>query len=68
MTDPTSPPADAARLSRLLFEARESLEMWADVVEARTSRADEYTRGLVARIDGYRAGRGWSPHGLGGEA
>lgn len=53
-------------LSRLLFEARESCEMWADVVEKRVG-PDTYTRGLVERIDAYRAARGWSPHGFGGE-
>jgi glutamine synthetase len=66
MSDSAVAPTDA-ELSRLLFEARESVEMWADVVEARTGKADNYTRGLVARIDAYRAERGWSPHGFGGE-
>lgn len=57
----------SADLSRLLFEARESVEMWADVVEARMGVPDSYTRGLVERLDAYRAERGWSPHGFGGE-
>lgn len=59
---------DAAELSRLLFEAREQIDMWADVVEARTSKPANYTRDLVKRIDLYRAERGWSPHGFGGES
>jgi hypothetical protein len=59
--------SDAARLSRLLFSARESIEMWADVVESRTGKRDEYNRRLVAEIDEYRAEQGWSPHGFGGE-
>lgn len=62
-----SPPGDAARLSKLLFEAREQIEMWADAVGGRTGRSTDYLRGLVARIDAYRAERGWSPNGFGGE-
>jgi hypothetical protein len=50
-----------------MFEAREQVEMWADVVEARSGRPAEYPRRLVAAIDAYRAERGWSPHGFGGE-
>lgn len=56
------------RLSALLFRARESIEMWADVVEARTGQADNYNRQFVRAIDDYRAEHGWSPHGFGGEA
>jgi hypothetical protein len=58
---------DAARLSKLLFSARESLSMWADVVESRSGRPDQYTRRLVAEIDAYRAEQGWNPDGFGGE-
>lgn len=54
-------------LSKLLFEARESLDMYADVVEARSGRKTPYLLELVARIDAYRAERGWSPNGFGGE-
>jgi hypothetical protein len=61
-------PTEAARLSKMLFSARESLEMWADVVERRSGRSDDFTRGLVREIDEYRAERGWSPHGFGGES
>lgn len=59
--------AEARRLSGLLWEARESLSMWADVVEGQSGRTDVYTRGLVERIDVYRGERGWSPNGFGGE-
>lgn len=59
--------SEAARLSKLLFDARESVEMFADVVEARTGRRDEFNRRLVVDIDAYRAERGWSPNGFGGE-
>lgn len=62
------PPERVAELSRLLFEAREHVEMYADVVEARTGRRADHTRALVAEIDQYRAERGWSPDGFGGEA
>lgn len=57
----------SADLSRLLFEARECIEMWADVVESRMGVPDTYTRGVVARLDAYRAHRGWSEHGFGNE-
>lgn len=56
------------RLSAMLFDAREQIEMWADVVESRTGQPAEHARRLVAEIDGYRAERGWSPNGFGGEA
>jgi hypothetical protein len=58
---------DAARLSRMLFEARERVDMARDMVEIRTGKTDEWARRLVAEIDAYRAERGWSPHGFGGE-
>ncbi len=58
---------DPARLSKLLFEARELVEMWADVVESRTMRPAEYPRRIVAEIDAYRAERAWSPNGYGSE-
>lgn len=58
---------DAARLSRILFSAREQCDMWADVVERQTGQPATAVRALVAEIDAYRASRGWSPHGFGGE-
>lgn len=59
--------SEAARLSRLLFMARESVEMWADTVERMSGRPDNHNRSLLAEIDNYRSERGWSPHGFGGE-
>ena len=59
---------NAARLSKLLFDARESIEMLAETVEARMGRRDEFNRRLVAEIDEYRAEQGWSPDGFGGES
>lgn len=56
-----------AELSKMLFEAREAVEMLADMVEHRTGQPSRHERDLVARIDSYRARRGWSPHGFGGE-
>lgn len=56
-----------AELSKLLFEAREEIEMWADVVEVRTGKPARQTRELLAALDAYRAERGWSPHGFGHE-
>ena len=67
MTDPAQA-TEAAQLSALLFKSREELDMWADVVEARAGRPAASTRHLIAEIDGYRAARGWSPDGFGGES
>lgn len=61
-------PSDNARLSRMLFESREAVEMYADIVTARTGQEPAQLRRLVAEIDAYRAERGWKPHGYGGEA
>jgi hypothetical protein len=58
---------DTARLSKLLFEAREVAEMFADVVHLRTGNADNMAARVRDEIDAYRAERGWSPHGFGGE-
>jgi hypothetical protein len=74
VTGPVPPPGDESAavkdvrlLSRLLFESRERVEMARDMVESRTGQTDEWARRLVAEIDEYRAARGWSPHGFGGE-
>lgn len=64
---PENADIEVQQLSRLLFEAREQIEMWADVVERQTGRSADYPRRLVAEIDAYRAERGWSPHGFGDE-
>jgi hypothetical protein len=63
----TTPPSENARISRLLFCAREEIEMWADVVESRSGEIAESQRRTIREIDEYRAERGWSPHGFGGE-
>lgn len=59
--------SENARLSKMLFEAREAIEMYADVVEAQAGRPDPWLRGLTAKIDAYRAEHGWTPDGFGGE-
>jgi hypothetical protein len=58
---------DPALLSRLLWDAREIVEMFEDIAERRTRKPNEWTRRLITDIDAYRAGRGWSPDGFGGE-
>jgi hypothetical protein len=58
---------DPAQLSKLLFEARELVDMLGDMVAARTGGADDWSRRVRDEIDAYRAERGWSPHGFGGE-
>ena len=59
---------DAPRLSKMLFESREAVEMYADIVESRTGAEDTWLRRLVNEIDLYRQQRGWSRHGFGNEA
>jgi len=58
---------EARRLSKMLFVARESIEMFADIVENRTSRRSKDLRRQVAEIDQYRAEHRWSPNGFGNE-
>lgn len=58
---------DAARLSRMLWHARELIDMYADIVEAEIGKPEKSSRKLIAEIDEYRAEHGWSPHGFGGE-
>lgn len=59
--------SDAPTLSRLLFVARESIDMFAVLVENVAGQPDLHNRQLVAEIDAYRAARGWNLHGFGGE-
>lgn len=56
-----------AELSKLLFEARELIEMLADIQKARTGESAAWPLRVVSQIDAYRAERGWNPHGFGGE-
>lgn len=58
----------AAQLSKLLFEAREAVDMYADIVAARTGGRSLYLDQLRDRIDDYRAECGWNPNGFGGES
>lgn len=62
-------PTDAARLSLLLWEARELIDMFADTMEAREPllAAHVYPREIRDKIDAYREEQGWSPNGFGGE-
>ena len=57
-----------AELSRLLFDAREIVSMYGDVVHARTGQRDDWCTRTRDGLDAYRAERGWSPHGFGGES
>lgn len=58
---------EAAELSKMLFEARERISVQVDVVESQTGERDAWGRRLGAEIDAYRARKGWSPDGFGGE-
>jgi hypothetical protein len=58
---------DEKWLSRVLFESRELVSMFGEVVESRTSRVDNWTRRVVKEIDGFRREQGWSEGGFGGE-
>lgn len=59
--------SEASDMSRMLFGAREFLDMLLDIVEIRMGRRDEALAALIEEIDGYRARRGWSADGFGGE-
>ena len=64
---PCPNPTCPARLSRLLWEAREPVDMLLNITEEVTGEIDQ---GLVRtrdEIDSYRTERGWNPHGFGGE-
>lgn len=63
----TAKMTSAAELSKLLFEAREIAAMYGDVVEASWPGGGDYCYAVRDRLDAYRAERGWSPHGFGGE-
>ena len=58
----------AAKMSKMLFDARESIQMFYETVEHRTGQMDYYNRGLVDTIDDYRISHGWNPYGFGGES
>lgn len=59
---------DDADLSKLLWDAREIASMYGDVVQGMTGSTDNWIADTVERIDAYRASRGWSPSGYGGES
>jgi hypothetical protein len=59
--------SENARLSKMLYEAREAAEMFADVVKAQSGREDAWLRRVIADIDAYRTEHGWSLDGFGGE-
>lgn len=58
---------EAQRLSRLLFEAREALDMFADVMRSRTGQEPADLLRTRDELDAYRAEQGWNPDGFGGE-
>lgn len=53
--------------SKLLWDARESLNMFADMVEGSTGRIADRERDLIRQIDEFRTANGWNPNGFGGE-
>jgi hypothetical protein len=59
---------EAARLSKLLFEARELIDMHGSMVAARTGVPDPWSWRVRDEIDAYRTERGWNPDGFGGES
>lgn len=65
----TDEETEAARLSKLLFTARELIDMYADMMVSSQPQlqAHVYPRAIRDEIDEYRAEKGWSPNGFGGE-
>jgi hypothetical protein len=55
------------QLSRLMFEARELISMFNDIVENQAGKADAWTRRVRDEIDEFRREHGWSANGFGGE-
>ncbi len=51
----------------MLFEARELISMFTDIVERRSGLTDQWSRRVRQEIDDYRAERGWHPDGFGEE-
>jgi hypothetical protein len=51
-------------LSRLLFEARDIIDMFGDMVERQSGQSDPWSRRVRDEIDTYRAEQGWSPDGF----
>lgn len=58
---------ETQRLSKLLYEARDVIDMYLAIIERRLDKPDHYSRRVRDEIDAYRAERGWSPDGFGGE-
>jgi hypothetical protein len=65
---PTRVELSPAQMSRLMFEARELISMFRDVVQSQTGQDDQWCARVIEEIDAYRAGQGWSPDGFGGES
>lgn len=59
--------SEAARLSKLLFEARELIDMLGVIVESKAGIPDRWSARVRDEIDAYLAERGWGSHGFGGE-
>lgn len=55
------------QLSKMLFEARELIDMFGDAVEARAGKADTWARRVRDEIDAFRRSFGWNDDGFGGE-
>lgn len=56
---------DAAWLSRVLFEARELLCMYRDMVERASDQTDTWSRRVIAEIEEFRRQQVWPTHGYG---
>lgn len=63
----SAPDDEARQLSRLLFESRELIDMFGDVVEKQSGKTDTWSRRVRDEIDTFRESRGWSAHGYGNE-
>jgi len=67
--DPRKPPPwPAARVSKMLWDAREIVSMYRDIAELGSGQEDAYSRCVLAELDAFRAEQGWSESGFGGES
>lgn len=58
---------ETARLSKMLWDVRELLSMYGEHLEYSTGKKDQWIDRTLKEVDEYRAEKGWSPDGFGGE-
>lgn len=65
---PAETTQDRRDLSRLLYDAWDLLDMYGDLINDRTGGRDPHIDRTRDELAAYRATRGWSSNGYGGES